>query len=283
MKNMKELLGIPQRRWCNGQYGVEIEVEGTRLPIAIDNWRVEHDGSLKAAEAYEYVMPQPLDIAGVRNALKELEDTFTAHKSVVDESVRAGVHVHMNVQNWNVLQLYTFAVCYFVLEDLLVKWCGENREGNLFCLRSGDAENILFQLQRAVQKKDLRLLDHEDYRYCSLNFMSLFKYGSLEFRSMRSTPNLDLIREWVDIINELQHNALNYRNPVDVLLSMSGAGEEFFVKRLLPNFWEKLVFSGYEKHIRAAARRVQMVVFTIEWDDLDKPSKNPFIDGGAGF
>jgi hypothetical protein len=277
MKKLIDLLNL-KRRATDGEWGVEIEVEGKHLPDDVDGWTREVDGSLKAAEAAEYVMPRPLNMAGVNDALDTLNNAFKDNKSVIDESIRAGVHVHMNVQQWTSLQMFTFATVYFIVEDLLVKWCGENREGNLFCLRSSDAENILFLLHKTVDERNLKYLNDEDFRYCSLNFCSLSKYGSLEFRSMRSTPNLDLIRTWVAMLAELRDNALKFKDPEEVVVSMSGEGEDFFLKRIFPSFHDELAYNDYKRTIREAARRIQMLAFTIDWRGLDKPVKNPFAE-----
>lgn len=277
MKNILQSLGLEGRE-TKGEWGVEIEVEGENLPNKFPGreWRVEHDGSLKAAEAYEYVT-KPLSIEGVRKALDVLEKAYKECSSDVHESVRAGVHVHMNVQTYSAKELFTFTTVYFIVEELLVKWCGENREGNLFCLRSSDAEYILFALQEAIEHKSWRHIKTDNLRYCSLNFQSLFKYGSLEFRSMRSTPDLDIIYEWVKILEELRDNAKLFASPLDVMMSFSGDGEAQFLRRLFPTKHHLFTYPGYETIIRRACRRVQMLAFTIDWDTIDRPSNNPFL------
>lgn len=269
-------------RQAKGDWGVEIEVEGTNLPHAFPGgeWLVERDGSLKANEAFEYVMPRPLDLNGVKKSLDALEKAYNQNHSVVDESIRAGVHVHMNVQEYDVTQVFTFAALYFVVEDLLLRWCGPNRNGNLFCLGSSHAEHQLFAIQEALETRNWRALKTDNLRYASLNFQSLFKYGSLEFRSMRSTRELKLIEEWIGILSELRHSAARFNNPVDIMTMFSGDGEEAFLRRILPNNWHKLTYPGYGQDIRAACRRVQPLAYTINWDGFGKPSNNPFIQQG---
>lgn len=281
MKNILQTLNL---RPTEGEWGVEIEVEGSDLPQQFRGreWRVEHDGSLKAEEAFEYVTPKPLSKAGVRASLDVLEAAYVKCGSEVDESVRAGVHVHMNVQQFTAKEVFTFATLYFIMEELLVKYCGENREGNLFCLRSQDAEYQLFAIQEAVETKNWANIKTDNLRYASLNFQSLFKYGSLEFRSMRSTRNLDLIYQWVEILEELRDSSLKFKSPVDVMMSFSGEGEEAFLKRTFPTKWKLLTFPDYERSIRKACRRVQMLAYTIDWDNIGKPSNNPFL-GEGGF
>lgn len=278
MKNVKTLIGIHPDAYRDKPYGVEIEVEGRNLPRRLHSnyWRVEQDGSLKAAEAWEYVTPGPMSLKEVRQALDYLAGEYKAHGSVVDESIRAGVHVHMNVQDWNIKQVVTFATIYYILEDVLMNWCGENREGNLFCLRTRDAEFVLFRLLRALRERNLKYLKEDIIRYSSLNYCSLFKYGSVEFRGMRGTGNLDTIYEWVEIIDEIREASLKFDSPVDVVSTMSGDGELQFLNRILPNKGHLFKAANIEQSIQEATRRVQMIAFGVDWETIGKQSVNIF-------
>lgn len=278
MKPMKSILSLHSETFRSELYGVEIEVEGERLPTNLSSvWRVERDDSLKTEEAWEYVTPTPLNLDGVKNALDYLNLAYKAHNSVVYDSIRAGVHVHMNVQDWNVKQLFTFAISYYLIEDLLINFCGEGREGNLFCLRAKDAEFVIFRLLKTLKEKNFKYLNNDIIRYSSLNYCSLFKYGSLEFRGMRGTGDLDLIYQWVEIINDLREASLTFDDPIHVISSMSGDGELQFLKRILPNKYELFTeIPEMEKSIREASRRVQMLAFSTDWSKLGDKSVNIF-------
>jgi hypothetical protein len=274
MNTIFELAGVNKKYKTKGEFGVEIEVEGRNLPEDLDRnyWRIEKDGSLRG-ESYEYVSPVPTTIEGIQEALNYLDSQFKEHDSRYDFSVRAGVHVHMNVQDWDIVRLYTFITAYFILEEVLVHWCGQDREGNLFCLRMQDAEQILFSLHDAIDKKNLAIISTEDLRYCSLNPCALFKYGSLEFRAMRSDPNLLYTMDWVRIIKSLRDNSLKFSTPADVVTSMSGSGEHNFLRTMFPNHHVSLYYDGCLSAIRRGARRIQSLAFMIDWNDVnfDKP------------
>lgn len=279
MKKIVNLIGINSKYVSDKLYGVEIEVEGKHLPNP-DNtpgmWRVERDSSLKTAEAWEYVMKGPEYLTGVKGALDALQGVYNALGSQVHDSVRAGVHVHMNVQKWNIKQLLTFSICYYVLEDHLLRWCGENREGNLFCLRTRDAEYVLFQILKVLTERNIKYLQNDIIRYSSLNYCSLFKYGTIEFRGMRGTPDLETIFKWVQMIDELRTTSQGFGSPVEVLDFLSGSGEEDLMKTLLPSFYKDLVAKDSATVIRNSARRVQMIAYGIDWAALEKPRVNPF-------
>jgi len=279
MKPMKQVLRLDPSTYRDALYGVEIEVEGNNLPTRLSSsvWRIERDGSLKSAEAYEYVTPHPLSLAGVRSSLDYLGAAYATSRTSVDESIRAGVHVHMNVQDWNIKQLFTFTTMYYVLEDILTRWCGPAREGNLFCLRSKDAEFVLFRVLEALNNKNLRLLKDDTIRYSSLNYCSLFKYGSIEFRGMRGTGDLDAIYNWVQIINDLRESSLKFDDPVSVISTMSGDGGRAFLDRVLPNTAKLLGdVNDADELISESTRRVQMLAFGVNWASMGGKSVNIF-------
>lgn len=279
MKTIATLCKVNPKYISDNLYGVEIEAEGVRLPDPDTTpgvWRVERDSSLKTAEAWEYVLRYPLMLEGVRDALSELNAVYKFRKTIVHDSVRAGVHVHMNVQKWNIKQVMTFSTCYYIIEDLLLRWCGENREGNLFCLRTRDAEFVLFKILNALKERNLKHLQGDIIRYSSLNYCSLFKYGTIEFRGMRGTPDLDLIYKWNEVLDELRTASLTFNSPRDVLDQLSGDGEQQFLQTLLPNSYQLFEYEGADKVIRNSARRVQMIAFGVDWDTLSTPQINPF-------
>lgn len=280
MRKIYELMGFNKNDYKKGLYGVEIEIEGKRLPtfdISPIIWKVEKDGSLKALEAWEYVMPVPDSIDGVKNSIHYLNTKFKENKSEIYESIRAGVHVHMNVNEWNIRQVMTFSILYYLFEDIMLNFCGPNREGNLFSLRLRDAEYPIFRLLKVFQNKDLQYLNQDIIRYASLNYYSLFKYGSLEFRGMRSTKDLDKIVNWVEIIDDLRNSSLKFETPNEVMSDMSGSGELEFIKYIFPNTHHHFNLSDeLIKSVRENARRVQILVYSVDWEEMENNSVNPF-------
>jgi hypothetical protein len=285
MRTIKQLIEINPNYISDKTLGLEIEVEGENLPDYIsDKWRVESDDSLKTDEAFEYVTAKPHTLYGIKCRINELKKAYEERNSTIHESVRAGVHVHLNVQDWNVKQVMTFATAYYVIEDVLMQYAGENREGNLFTLRAQDAEYVIFKLLDVLKKRNLNLLNTSIIRYASLNYYSLFKYGTLEFRGMRGTGDLDAIYDWVKVIDELSRTIINeFSDPTEVLNSMSGHGELNFIRKLLPTMYGQVIYNNpnYAKQIKQAARRIQMLAYTTNWNELSKPRVNIFDGQGA--
>lgn len=246
MKLIKDLVSVKP---TSGVCGVEIECEGRGLPVFDTDpiWRVDNDSSLRGG--YEYVMRKPLDLVGTMAALHNLRSRFEKASCIIDEAVRAGVHVHFNVQEFTFNQLFNLITLHTLLEELLVDFCGEYRAGNLFCLRVKDAQYILMPLAKAARQRSLAPLESEVIRYAALNLCSLFKYGSVEFRAMRSTPDFSLYRTWIDILNELYEKAKVFENPQQIMdLYLEGTPVEFCYT-VLGGLAETLLIGKDDSHV----------------------------------
>lgn len=257
METMRDILRY--RNHPKGEVGIEIEVEGVNLAhMDTPVWFTTDDGSLKADEAYEYVLRQPVDREGIMPALRELQEAWEKRGSKIDESFRAGTHVHINVQTLTPKQVLTFACLYLIFEDILVDYCGEHRVGNHFCLRLRDAEYLLFKLEDAFREKDFKALYTDKIRYASINFKALVKYGSLEFRSMRSTSKLQDIYHWTNLLLMIKDYAIGVENPTDILMDLSMYGPD----RLYEKVFGPLQYEdSMSKSIIEGMRRVQGLLY----------------------
>lgn len=269
MKTVQTIFGIPNNMKVAGDVGVEIEVEGLRLPQGDKYWRREQDGSLRGAENAEYVLRIPLTLHQLKMALKSLAMGYKKNESVVDDSVRAGVHVHVNVQDLNIIQLYNYLTLYLVFEELLTKFCGKSREGNLFCLRACDAEFLIQALQYAAQNRRWRTLVTDDLRYASVNVKALGNYGSLEFRAMRSTKDFDVIQTWAEILVMLREKAKEFFEPTDIINGFSEGESSTFLDRIFGQYAHIFkAYDGYEQALVRGVRIAQEVAFCTNWQEL---------------
>lgn len=273
MKTVMQWFNLPRKYKTDGDVGIEIEVEGERLPKLDKYWKMEHDGSLRGPENIEYVLERPMSLKDARIALKYLSVQYNKYESDVHDSVRAGVHVHINVQDLNIIELYNFMTLYLILEEVLVKHCGEHREGNLFCLRTGDADYLLTQLQNAAEDKNFRQLVTDQLRYSSMNVKALGTYGSLEFRAMRGTRDLELIYNWAAVLLNLREVAKQYPSPDKIIEGFSEGEARAFLTNALGVHAEVYMFEGYERMLCDGMRRAQDVAYCVDWADYHEVAK----------
>jgi len=183
-ETVRSIYGLPQ---VKGEVGIEIELEGKK--VLQDNvppyWVFHVDGSLRG-ESAEYVLSKPIARDRVPEALDTLFKTLKAHGTRIrDDSPNTSVHVHLNVQEWTLKKVYNLITTWYIFEKMLVQWCGEEREGNLFCLRGADAEVLLQRLASAVRYSKFQyIVDADGLRYSALNPTSMGKFGSIEIRSL---------------------------------------------------------------------------------------------------
>ncbi len=252
----------------DGQIGVEIEVEGDSLPgqDAVGKyWRKDKDPSLRG-ESAEYVLKRPVVFADLDRCFKELQKAFEANSTRFRPTYRAGVHVHINVQQLTTIELMNFVFTYLFLEEVMLAYCDKSRQGNHFCLRLSDASFLAEKLTDVCTSENLNDLNTEDLRYASINLTSLFKYGSVEFRALESTVKFDRIKDWAKVLYQLKMFALTVKNPAQLLGEFSIMGWEAFARKALGEFYP--IMSPYvtEDRVMRGVRNIQYAVFSKDWD-----------------
>jgi len=251
------------------EVGIEVEVEGSNLPSQIPGWRTTSDGSLRG-ESHEYVLEHPVERSEVDKVLNALALAYKKRKTVVNDSDRAGIHVHVNMQDYTITKTFNTIILYLLFEDIYSHYCGPSREGNLFCLRIRDAEYLLELLETSVATNNFDILNTDDIRYASINLKALAVYGSLEFRTLRGTADTKRIANWVDMLLLLKDRAMMFDNPLTILDKLSEEGTGPFAHRILGEYAPSLlVCPDWEASIEASASRLQLVALAGNWTELN--------------
>lgn len=216
---LKDLLGI-NMQFGDERFGVEVEMEGRGLVDPPKNWGIEQDGSLQGG--IEYVMLNPGSYEQTLSDIENLYKEFAKRGSVLNPSIRSGIHVHYNVSHWSVLQFVNFMCLYLTVENIMIKsFAGNGRFGNLFCIPASRAEIYTKNLVEYFQTKDPRLLNDDNIRYSALNLNSLFKYGTIEFRSLGTPRTPAPLITWIEIIRNIVRFSSQFNNPQDILNNFS--------------------------------------------------------------
>ncbi|AJT60758.1 putative amidoligase [Citrobacter phage CVT22] len=257
---------LRKRNGYTDHIGVEIETEGQRLPkVDSELWRSDVDNSLRG-EAWEYVLKEPVHKDKLHEAMEEMKAEWKKAKSVVKDSPNAGVHVHINVSDLTVTELYNYLALYLVMEEILIDKCGTNRIGNLFCLRASDAEYLLDMLAEAIKTTDLSILHTDDLRYAAVNVKALGDYGSIEFRAWPSNGDLKGIEWWANILMHLKQVAKATDNPAQVVGDISMHSPEVFFKSIMKEYADDIEWKhSYNQSMMEGVRRVQQFAFEGAW------------------
>lgn len=255
-----------------GEVGIEIEIEGENLPDIVnfnhavgDIWSHHQDGSLRG-NTCEVVLHKPVPRVQVKEVLQRVQQVFAEFGSKIIPSVRTGVHIHINIRHLTQEQTYIFMLLWLLFENVLVRYCGEDREGNLFCLRSMDAQSYLDHLEHSITENDFDILYTDELRYSAMNPKALCEYGSLEFRCMKTPKILINIEEWVNLLLRVKDASLEIKDPRDLLESISLQGGDKIAKEVFGDLVEKLDVEDWTLELYEGLRRIQTVVFCKEWD-----------------
>jgi hypothetical protein len=248
-----------------GEIGVEIEVEGRNLPRGeIDGWVLHEDGSLRG-ESAEYVFRGPASRKDYTERLSTLSRIFTESGSIINQSYRTSVHVHLNVQDWLIRHIYNNIFLYTIFEDCLSNIAGKDRSGNIFCLRAKDAEYYLHNIRNAIITDNIGLIAEDNMRYSAVNTASLFRHGSLEFRQFRGTVDMELIQEWIEILLRLRDVSVEYPNPISLVQDVSLKGPIEFASKVFSNEIINQFPDGWALTIDENTRLIQHAAYAHEW------------------
>lgn len=233
-----KIAALYQRMPVDGDVGIEIEMEGVGLAGTQHEgmrkhgdawpWAFKQDGSLRG-ESCEWVLYQPVNKAKVTETLAMLWAAKDKVGAEFNPSRRCGVHIHMNVQQLSEQQVWNLIGTYLFFENILVRWAGESREGNLFCLRASDAHELVDMLARVRLSGSFLPHMNDHVRYASVNINSIGRYGSLEFRALGTPADPQRIAQWVRMLYCIRDFSLEFKNLKDMLYKLSAADAKEFI------------------------------------------------------
>lgn len=263
-------------------FGVEIELEGRKVktsdPDIATYWGQHADNSLRInpkfadSQTVEYVFQQPLNMKETEKALKMLFKYLNSKGVVVFDSYRTSIHVHVNCANDPVRTVVNFITLAMIFDELFVSQNGQTRIGNNFCLRTRDAEGQIGDLiQSITHYGDPCSAFNKNNRYSSVNLASLSKFGSIEFRSLECTTDMDRVMHWIGTIQAMKAAARKYANPIEIIGAFSQKGPLAFTTSNLGPYGAKYIaVEGYNEMLHTGMRLAQDFAFCSEWLIPDK-------------
>lgn len=265
-------------------FGIELELEGRGIRTDAAKirtlWDIHNDGSLRrrdaADDALEYVLRKPLPKTETLTAIQLLFQFLTKPDVRVYDSYRTSTHVHVNFLNDTMITLYNFITLAILTDELLVSLNGEHRVGNNFCLRFIDAPAVIDQMVKSIKVHGTINDVGRDNRYGSVNLCSLFKFGSIEFRSLECTTDFERLDHWVSTLQALKDAARTYDNPMSIIQEYSMMGDDQFLYKVLGGRALKYLRVGdYKGMMRRGMRLAQDFAYCAEWKQVDEGQYKP--------
>lgn len=181
-----------------GDVGVELEIEGVNLPQSLEGWHVKPENSLRG-EAFEYITRGAATLEQLQGLMKHLNKYMTRESTKVIFSVRESTHIHVNMQRVRMHDIYGFILLFTILEPVLLRICGNDRNGNLFCLpayETGDLAAFIGNLNRDIQGG--MFTRHNRGKYANLNLDCLYNFGTVEVRGFPLSIAVQDICQWAE-------------------------------------------------------------------------------------
>jgi len=213
--------------------GLEFEFEGVRRQILPDRqwaqlWTFHEERSIRDQGA-EYVFTSPMFGKDAYEAIKSLMEY--AKQEGWRSSLRTGIHVHIDARDLSVPQLQGMCLLYALFEPAIYRWVGDNRATNVFCLpwyaaegglrdATGVVRNAIAEQSRGLAQGTTRQAASLVNRYAGMNMNSLVEHGSIEFRQLKTTLDLERVVNWINIVQSIKRGAFLAPQCDGVLLQM---------------------------------------------------------------
>lgn len=268
MPRLNELQVYP-RKVGGPRYGIELEMEGPGVPRVEPptNWDSKRDGSL-GPHGVEFVSRQAFNFDRTELMLRRMKQALDDSHTTPDCTVACSSHVHMNVQDLEVVQVLNIATTYYILEDYITRLAGPERQGNLFCLRLSDSEVPLERLRMSIEEGLFPRGINEDVRSSALNLCSLATFGTLEFRAFRGVNDPMELLDWVTILQKIRDFSLGFEDPAAIVQHFSIRGAHMFAAEVLGPDLIETIGPVSEEELYEGVFRVQWLAFDCDLSKL---------------
>lgn len=214
-----ELLGFPK---IEGDVGIEVEVESFNAfkNYALDGWEMKMEGSLRNHGA-EFVTMGPIPLKEVKPQLDVLFEAFKLEKQkLILPNLRTSTHMHINVTDLTLTQYYNMMTYYWLVEGVIMPYCGPDRQDNLHCYQLSNAEALVDFVKNELKHPDslFAWFDTDKIRYAGQNINCTKKFGSIEYRGMRGTTEVDVLNNWATSLVNMRDNTKDlFKTPAHVV------------------------------------------------------------------
>lgn len=185
-------------------YGLELEIEDMHAilenGLTCKGWTTTPDGSLRNS-GIEFLTRPPIELKEIEPALVRLFKELKISENSYSD--RTSIHVHCNMQGESMDVLKSVCLLYLVTEQVFFSFVEQERFENVFCVPLMDFAapfNLFAVLNQGTLTRNWT-------KYSALNLLPLTELGTVEFRHMHGTNDVDKIVTWVTAIDCLKQAA----------------------------------------------------------------------------
>lgn len=194
-------------------------------PYWIGKIGLMRDGSLRN-NGIEFVT-RPVDFQEAIALFKSLHKGLTLGPNPF--TARTSTHVHVNMCSMDLDQTKHFLLLYALLEPVFFEFAGPVRKHNIHCVP------LNFTILPSIYNKPLQELAKMWTKYSAFNLAPLRTQGTIEFRHLYGTGDIEVYQQWLTMIKELWDFAFNNApNTLFKLLSAEKTPQEI-CKMVIPS------------------------------------------------
>lgn len=237
MQKLKNIFGTasyPEEFVCGVEYEIEDIKKISDTIYNSCNWIIEEDNSLRNGGKEFKTTPKTFThslelFKQLHNHLKYGEQAF---------SDRTSIHVHVNVGEFDTEQAKNLVLLYALVEPLFFEFVGNGRKDNIYCVP------LNYTYLPNYYNKPFTKLRDQWHKYTAFNILPVNTLGTVEFRHMYGTNNLETFTKWLESIKAL-HDCAFFDNFNALQFISKATSKELinFTRQLLPHM---STLSNYE-------------------------------------
>ncbi len=287
-------------KMVDGDVGLELEIEAS-TPFPSDGfitvqgkrsgarWNAITDGSLRG-HAREFVLTTAAYLDELPELLNGLFSALEKHNVRIDNSNRCSTHVHVNMADKKINHLTSTILLWSIFESAIIRWCGEERVANHFCLSMKDATSVTSTWLSVLRGSNLNVVyGNNNLKYSALNIRPFPDRGSFEFRCGRGSDNAQYPLQYAYLVKAIVDEACgSYENPLLIANHLSEQGAASILQTVFNRYpsvlttglLSDIVGSNVEQFDSEALvnfRNVQALAYSHDWFSLLSEINRPFV------
>ena len=205
--------------------GIECEIEGWSVEDELRHvgFHFETDGSLRNNGMEAITKPTK------SKYVPALLESLYKHYKITENnySQRCSTHVHVNCQDMTLEQVKLLALLYQVLERPIFGFIGHDRQDNIFCVPWSQCNLSVDFAHRFIYDPNYTVRSWQ--KYTALNLLPLRDRGTVEFRHLEGTCDVERITAWLNIIGMMhkyarEHDYSDFKDTIMNMNSVSNYG-----------------------------------------------------------
>lgn len=267
--------------------GLELEIEEMRRRggDTVLGMTATKDGSLRGDYAYEYIT-FPTKLKHLRNLLNTAVNDLQLGPN--NYSDRCSIHAHANVLDFTEDQLKSVFLAYQTLEGLLFKFVGHYRDEGLYAVPWSGTKIA----ERLFNNKLDRVSIKKWQKYTALNVIPVASQGTIEFRHLEGTHDVERIMQWLNIIGSILRfgKATKFDDHKAIIMDMNTVSSyDKYLQDVFKGGFEAPLVSipDYKYELECGVMHTKHMLIQRQeekpevWDDME-PEEDGMFDAPAG-